>query len=51
MTNNELELITLIKNDENPIEAFEIALNLYFELLDERGTSQDKSFAPRQRVS
>jgi hypothetical protein len=51
MTNNELELITLIKNDENPIEAFEIALNLFFELLDERGTSQDKSFVPRQKVS
>lgn len=51
MTNNELELINLIKNDENPIEAFEIALNLFFELLDERETSPDKSFAPRQRVS
>ena len=36
MTTNEIEAIELIRNDENPAEAFKIALELLFELIDKQ---------------
>ena len=50
MTANELEVINLIHNDENPEEAFKIALDLLFERLDELGAFQCKVVAPVQEA-
>lgn len=51
MTANEIEAITLIRNDENPTEAFKVALTLLFERLDELEASQDKCVVPRPEAS
>lgn len=51
MTANELELINLIRNDENPSEAFKIAIDLLFERLDALGTFQGTNFVPLQEAS
>ena len=51
MTANELELIKLIRNDENPSEAFKIAIDLLFERLDALGTFQGTNFVPHQEAS
>lgn len=51
MTQNEIELIDLIRNDDNPSEAFKIALELLFERLALLETSQDKCVVPRQEAS
>lgn len=48
MTANEIELIKLIRTDENPTEAFKIAIDLLFERLDAHGTFQGTTFVPHQ---
>ena len=51
MTANELELINLIRNDENPSEAFKIAIDLLFERLDALGVFQGTTVVPHQEAS
>ena len=51
MTDYEIEAINLIRNDENPTEAFKVALTLLFERLDELGAFQDKCAVPPQEAS
>lgn len=51
MTAIENEVFNLIHNDENPEEAFKIALDLLFERLDELGAFQDKCAVPPQEAS
>ena len=45
MTENELELLNLIRTNDNPEKALKIALDLIFEFLDEREAPQDTSAA------
>ncbi len=51
MTAIENEVFNLIHNDENPEEAFKIALDLLFERLDELGAFQGTVSAPHQEAS
>lgn len=51
MTANELKLLDLIRNDENPEEAFKIALELLIERLDALEVPQDTFAAPLQEAS
>jgi hypothetical protein len=51
MTAIENEVFNLIHNDENPEEAFKIALDLLFERLDELGAFPNTVAAPRQEAS
>ena len=51
MTAIENEVFNLIHNDENPEEAFKIALDLLFERLDELGAFQCTVSAPHQEAS
>ena len=46
MTDNERELINIIRDCENPKYAAELALNLLIEFLSEREALQDTSSAP-----
>ena len=46
MTNNEKELINIIREHDNPEQAVEIAIKLIFEFLDEREVLQCTSSAP-----
>lgn len=51
MTDNERELINIIRDCENPKCATELALNLLIDFLDEREALQDTSSAhPRITV-
>lgn len=51
MTAIENEVFNLIHNDENPEEAFKIALDLLFERLDVLGAFRDKCAVPPQEAS
>ena len=46
MTDNELELLRMIRISENPEKALEIGFNLLIDFLDERETPQHKHLAP-----
>ena len=48
MTDNERELINIIRDCENPKYAAELALNLLIEFLAMHGEPQDTSSAHRQ---
>ena len=45
MTDNELELLYIIRNHENPKKALKIALDLIMEFLNEREAPQETSHA------
>ena len=51
MTAIENEVFNLIHNDENPEEAFKIALDLLFERLDELGAFPNTVAAPHPEAS
>lgn len=49
MTNNELELLYIIRTNENPEKALKIALDLMIDFLAKREEPQDTSFVhPRE---
>ena len=48
MTENELELLNLIRTNDTPEKALKIALDLIFEFLDEREALQCTSSAPHR---
>ena len=43
MTENEIELINIIRNHDNPAQALDIALSLLTDFLEKRGEPQDTS--------
>lgn len=51
MTKNELELINLIRNSEQPEKTFEFALNLLSDFLSKHGASQYTTPANHQAKS
>ena len=44
MSNNEKELISIIREHDDPKQAVEIAIKLMFDFLERRGVPQDTSF-------
>ena len=50
MSNNEKELISIIREHDDPQKAVEIAIKLMFDFLEQRAAPQDTSSA-RPRVS
>lgn len=50
MTENERELINIIKSHSNPKQAVELALNLMLDFLAKHEVPQDTSSEPRQEA-
>ena len=50
MSNNEKELLNIIRNHDNPEQAVEIAIKLMFDFLEKHEEPQDTSFV-HPRVS
>ena len=51
MTENELELLTLIRENENPEKAFKIAMDLLVDFLDGRERPQYTPLVPQQATA
>lgn len=51
MTDNEKELIKLIRNNDNPQQALALAMELMIEILEKYGVSQDTSSEPHREAS
>lgn len=50
MTNNEIELLNIIHQHNNPEEALKIAMNLMIDFLTNCEALQDTSFVPPQEA-
>ena len=51
MTDNEKELIKLIRENDNPQQALALAMELMIEILEKYGVPQDTSFVLPQEAS